>query len=80
MICLRAGDRVTEASLKCFKASRSPSQASYGIMASVPAHFQKLVQLVARSFYAGECPPKDEADATPQKASKKAQVRCLAPD
>ena len=44
-------------------------------MASVPAHFQKLVQLVARSFYAGECPPKDEADITPQKTSKKAQVR-----
>ena len=49
-------------------------------MTSVPAHFQKLVQLVARSFYAGECPPKDEADVTPQKTSKKAQVRRLAPD
>ncbi|CAL5228299.1 g11405 [Coccomyxa viridis] len=43
-------------------------------MASVPSHFQKLVQLVARSFYAGECPPKDAEEPTPQKSGRKAQA------
>lgn len=45
-------------------------------MASVPAHFHKLVQLVARSFYAGDCPPKDQEEQALQKTSKKAQVLC----
>lgn len=42
-------------------------------MQPVPAHFQKLVQLVGRAFYASECPPRDqdpEATQGPRKGTK----------
>ncbi|CAL8465978.1 g5514 [Coccomyxa elongata] len=41
-------------------------------MQPVPAHFQKLVQLVGRAFYASECPPRDqdpEATQGPRKGT-----------
>lgn len=43
--------------------------------AKVTAAFRRLVALVARCFYAGECPPKTEEElAAPVTAKSKQQV------
>ncbi len=44
-------------------------------MQSVPAHFQKLVQLVVRAFYASECPPRDQDPEATQGPRKGTNVR-----
>lgn len=44
-------------------------------MPPVPAHFQKLVQLVGRAFYTAECPPREENPEAAQGPRKGINVR-----
>ena len=43
-------------------------------MGPVPSHWQKLVQLVARAFYAAECPPRGSDPDAPQGPRKGTNV------
>ena len=49
-------------------------------MAPAPAHYQRLVQLVGRAFYAGECPPRSADPEAPQGPRKGTNVRTAASD